>query len=83
MTPELQLCAINCKNRWSNKAELENITFFVHAHAHDPELCACYGKNSFMICFQKIKHFLLQVSSLTLIGINIVINTEESVPMKS
>jgi hypothetical protein len=50
MTPELQLCActknqrslqlidtllINCKNRWSNKTELENRTFFVHAHICD------------------------------------------------
>jgi hypothetical protein len=26
---------INCKNRWSNKAELENITFFVHANNCD------------------------------------------------
>ena len=28
---------INCKDRWSNKAELENRTFFVHAHNVDSE----------------------------------------------
>ncbi len=26
---------INCKNRWSNKAELENRKFFVYAHNCD------------------------------------------------
>ena len=26
---------INCKNRWSNKAELENRTFFVYAYNWD------------------------------------------------
>ena len=33
-----KLLLINCKNRWPNKAETKNRTFFVHAHNLDSDL---------------------------------------------